>query len=138
MATAWSPTLGLRAAAWLLSMHLLQPTAGVAAQEQGRLENAESMFAILDMDGDRKVSFREFAFRKMDAFSMIDSDRDGYLATAEVLLTPEQFAQADRDQDGRVGLVEFIDSRYGQFEFYDIDESGAVDVQEFTRKLVGD
>jgi Ca2+-binding EF-hand superfamily protein len=122
---------------WLLSIQLLQPMAGAAAQEHSPSENAESMFAILDMDGDRKVTFREFAMRKTDAFSKADSDQDGFLAADEVLLPPEQFAQADRDRDGKVGLVEFIDSRYGQFDLYDIDESGAVDVQEFARTLVG-
>jgi Ca2+-binding EF-hand superfamily protein len=130
-------TAGARAAVWLLSIQLLQPAAGAAAQADPRLENAQSIFAILDMDGDRKVTFREFAFRKMDAFSKIDSDQDGYLAADEVLLTPEQFVEVDRDQDGKVGLLEFIDSRYGQFEIYDIDNSGAADVQEFTRKLAG-
>jgi hypothetical protein len=30
------------------------------------------MFAILDMGGDAKGSSREFAFRKMDAVSMIE------------------------------------------------------------------
>jgi Ca2+-binding EF-hand superfamily protein len=123
---------------WLVSMQLLQPLAGAAAQDNGRLKNAESMFAILDMDADREVTFREFALRKTDAFSKPDSDQDGYLAADEVLLTPEQFAEADRDKDGKVGLLEFIDSRYGQFEIYDIDRSGAVDVQEFARKLAGE
>lgn len=136
--TAGSRTAGFRAAVWLLSIHFLQPAAGAAAQADPRLENAKSMFAILDMDGDRKVTFREFALRKMDAFSKADSDQDGYLATEEVLLTSEQYAEADRDQDGKVTLLEFIDSRYGEFDTYDTDKSGVVDVQEFTRNLVGD
>jgi hypothetical protein len=94
-------TAGGCAALWLLSIQFLQPTAA-AAQEHSRLENAESMFAILDMDGDRKVTFREFALRKMDAFSKADVDQDGFLAADEVLLTPEQFSESDRDQDGKV------------------------------------
>ena len=107
------------------------------AAEEPRVESARYAFAILDMDGDRKVTFKEFAYRKMEAFSAPDRNEDGYLAEDEVLLTPEQFDQVDLDGDGAIRLLEFIDSRYGQFEIYDSDRNGTVDLQEFTRNLAG-
>jgi Ca2+-binding EF-hand superfamily protein len=108
------------------------------AAESSRMEAARATFGILDMDGDEKVTFKEFALRKMDAFSAADRNSDGNLEEGEVFLTREQFAGADEDQDGRVRLLEFIDSRYGQFDIYDGDSNGTVDLEEFTRNLVGD
>ena len=108
------------------------------AAESARMEAARAAFAILDMDGDEKVTFKEFAFRKMDAFSAADRNSDGNLEEGEVFLTREEFAGADEDRDGRVRLLEFIDSRYGQFDIYDDDSNGTVDLKEFARNLVGD
>jgi Ca2+-binding EF-hand superfamily protein len=118
---------------------LLFAWSGQASQaaEDARLESARSAFAILDMDGDQKVTFREFAYRKMDAFSAPDRDGDGDLTAEEVLITPQQFKEVDRDGDGHIMLLEFIDSRYGQFEIYDADSNGTVDLPEFTRNLSG-
>lgn len=121
----------------LPALVLALPAAEARAAEGSRIEAARAAFAILDMDGDRKVTFKEFAYRKMEAFSVPDRNEDGYLTEDEVLLTPEQFDQADRDGDGAIRLLEFIDSRYGQFEIYDADRNGKVDLQEFTRNLAG-
>lgn len=112
--------------------------AEVRAADSSRMEAARATFAILDMDEDEKVTFREFALRKVDAFSAADRNSDGNLEEGEVFLTREQFAGADEDRDGRVRLLEFIDSRYGQFDIYDGDSNGTVDLEEFTRNLVGD
>lgn len=121
----------------LPALVLALPAAEARAAEGSRIEAARAAFAILDMDGDRKVTFKEFAYRKMDAFSSVDGNKDGYLEEGEVMLAPEQFASADQDGDGHIRLLEFIDSRYGRFDIYDADTDGTVDLEEFTRNLVG-
>jgi Ca2+-binding EF-hand superfamily protein len=68
----------------------------------------------------------------------VDGNKNGYLEEGEVMLAPEQFASADEDGDGHIRLLEFIDSRYGQFDIYDADSNGTVDLKEFTRNLVGE
>jgi Ca2+-binding EF-hand superfamily protein len=132
---ALSAKLGRRVAVSAAALAFLA-TDGLAGNI--RVEGAREAFTILDMDGDRKVTFKEFAFRKQDAFSASDRNEDGYLGQDEVLLPTEQFAAADRDGDGHVQLLEFIDSRYGQFDIYDANSDGTVTLEEFTRNLVGD
>jgi hypothetical protein len=93
--------------------------------------------SILDMDGDKKVTDVEFAIRKIDAFSAPDRNEDNYLSQDEVLITPERFKIIDRNGDGKISGVEFIDSDYGQFPPYDADRNGTVDLQELTKVLAG-
>ena len=113
-------------------------TMGAAlAAENARVEAAKRAFAILDIDGDGKVTNDEFANRKIEAFSSVDRNEDNYLSEEEVRITPEQFAKIDRDGDGKISGVEFIDSPYGQFPSYDADKNGAIDLKELTRLLAG-
>jgi small-conductance mechanosensitive channel len=57
--------------------------------------------ALLDRDGDQKITFKEFAHRKMHAFSSADGNKDGYLEQREVMLETEQVASADRTVTGK-------------------------------------
>lgn len=109
---------------------------GLAA-DGARVENARRAFKILDMDGDNKITYVEFANMKIDAFSAADSNEDNYLSDNEVLITPEQFKIIDRNGDGKVSGLEFIDSDYGQFAPYDADKDGIVDLNELTHVLAG-
>jgi Ca2+-binding EF-hand superfamily protein len=121
-----------------LAAILMIVVAGAAsAAENPRVENAKRAFAILDMDGDAKVTNDEFANRKIEAFSSVDRNDDNYLGVEEVHITPEQFSKVDRDGDGRISGVEFIDSPYGQFVSYDMDKNAVVDLPELTRLLAG-
>ena len=110
---------------------------GASAAEDPRVENAKRAFAILDIDGDGKVTNDEFANRKIEAFSSVDRNEDNSLGPEEVRVTPEQFSKVDRDGDGKISGVEFIDSPYGQFAAYDADKNRVVDLQELTRLLAG-
>jgi Ca2+-binding EF-hand superfamily protein len=90
------------------------------------------------MNADGKITYTEFANMKIDAFSAPDRNQDNYLGTDEVLIVPDEFSTIDRNSDGKISGVEFIDSRYGQFEPYDSDKNGEVDLQELTRMLAGE
>lgn len=110
---------------------------GALGAEDPRVENARRVFSILDVDGDKKVTNTEFVLRKIDAFMAPDRNEDNYLTEDEVLIAPEQFGLIDRNNDGKISGVEFIDSDYGQFGPYDADRDGKVDLQELTRVLAG-
>ena len=110
---------------------------GTSAAENPRVENAKRAFAILDIDGDGKVTNDEFANRKIEAFSSVDRNEDNYLSAEEVHITPEQFSKVDRDGDGKISGVEFIDSPYGQFVSYDMDKNAVVELRELARLLAG-
>jgi Ca2+-binding EF-hand superfamily protein len=108
------------------------------AADEARVENARRAFKILDMNGDKKVTYVEFANMKIDAFSAADHNEDNSLGEDEVLIASEEFGTIDRNADGKISGIEFVDSRYGQFEPYDADKNGEVDLQEFTRVLAGE
>lgn len=112
-------------------------TVAALAADDARMENARRAFKILDMDGDEKVTYVEFANMKIDAFSAPDRNEDNYLGQDEVFIAPDEFGTIDRNSDGKISGVEFIDSRYGQFQPYDADKNGEVDLQELTRVLAG-
>jgi len=48
-----------------------------------------------------------------ESFTAWDGDRDGFVAAPEAMeMTPEAFAAADRDGDGKLSLVEWVDARF--------------------------
>ena len=106
--------------------------------EDARVKVARQTFAVLDMDGDQKITDVEFANRKVDGFMVHDRNKDMFLTQDEVLMTPEEFGKLDRNGDGKVSGGELIDSRYGQFEPYDANSNREIDLEEFTRVLAGD
>ena len=108
------------------------------AAEDVRVEKVRDTFAILDINGDQKVTYVEFANMKIDGFMAHDRNKDNHLTQDEVAIPPEEFGKLDRTGDGKVSGGEFIDSRYGQFEPYDANKNGEIDLQEFTRVLAGE
>ncbi|HXV23948.1 MAG TPA: hypothetical protein VED46_06795 [Alphaproteobacteria bacterium] len=116
---------------------LLCLAGGGLAADAERLKSAQRAFATLDADGDQLVTFEEFASKKILAFSAPDRNRDNYLSSDELRITPEQFGSLDRDGDGKISGVEFVDSPYGQFEAYDSDKNGTITFEEFSDTLIG-
>jgi hypothetical protein len=48
-----------------------------------------------------------------ESFYTWDGDRDGSVAAPEAMeMTPEAFAAADRDRDGKLSLLEWVDARF--------------------------
>ena len=122
----------------LASMFFVFLFADSVMAEDARVKVARQTFAVLDMDGDQKITDVEFANRKVDGFMVHDRNKDMYLTQDEVLMTPEEFGKLDRNGDGKVSGGELIDSRYGQFEPYDANSNREIDLEEFTRVLAGD
>ena len=122
----------------LSSMFFVFLFADSVMAEDARVKVARQTFAVLDMDGDQKITDVEFANRKVDGFMVHDRNKDMYLTQDEVLMTPEEFGKIDRNRDGKVSGGELIDSRYGQFEPYDANSNREIDLEEFTRVLAGD
>ena len=49
----------------------------------------------------------------VESFYTWDGDRDGFVAALEAMeMTPEDFVAADRDGDGKLTLVEWVDARF--------------------------
>lgn len=79
---------------------------------RGRQKGADALFALLDGDGDGRLSLKEFAGAGNGAligrFDAYDANKDGFIARREFpnIVDPLLFAALDRDHDGRLSLSE--------------------------------
>jgi len=111
---------------------------GTAAHaEDPRTESVRKAFAMVDQNGDGKVTFEEFEAQKIITFSAHDKNQDNSLSRDEVHFTREQFDALDHNKDGKISGLEFDDSPLGRFETYDLNKDGFIDLQEFMKILVG-
>jgi Ca2+-binding EF-hand superfamily protein len=116
---------------------LLLCVSAAAIAQDPRIEIARRAFAMLDDNGDGKVTFEEFQGKKILAFTARDKNQDNRLSRDEVQITREQFDAIDQNKDGMISGLEFLDSPSGQFETYDLDKNGSIDLQEFINVFVG-
>jgi Ca2+-binding EF-hand superfamily protein len=90
-------------------------------------------FAILDEDRDGVVGRGEFLRRKTAIFyrGLTDMDRDQRLNPGEINLSPQAFADADLDGDGKLSGAEFVQARFMQFEAIDANGDQEITADEF-------
>lgn len=96
-------------------------------------DQIEQLFGILDANGDGVIDPQEFQLRKTEIFFRSISNLDAVttLGPEDTNLTPEAFAEADRDGDGRLSGAEFVQARFAQFELYDTDSDQLITFAEF-------
>jgi hypothetical protein len=89
------------------------PAANAQAAPAGR-------FARLDTDGDRRISQAEFVQARTARLTVLDADRDGSVAPAEIRARMQaaragrvetRFAALDADKDGQISRAEFAAAR---------------------------
>src|SRR5690606_13322369 len=87
---------------------------------------------------DGVLSEAEYQQFMKEAFKKLDKDGNGGLTLDEVetLLTPAQFKEADRNDDGKITLAELIDHVMKDFQRADINR--AVKLQRLTRPAAAD
>jgi Ca2+-binding EF-hand superfamily protein len=126
---AMSTTLG-----HLLALALAFAVAGVAA-ERARAADADDRprFTILDEDGDGVVTKVEFLRNKTKIFfrAVKDIDQDPRLGPDEINVTPQAFADADLDGDGKISGAEFVQARFTQFDSIDANGDQKITSEEF-------
>ncbi len=88
---------------------------GLTANEmlsRGREKGGEAVFALLDGDGDGRLSLKEFSGAPSGAmigrFDAYDADKNGFVTRKEfpAKLDPLLMTALDRDGDGKVALAE--------------------------------
>ena len=121
----------------VLALGMVLAVGAPANAEDPRIQNARQLFKMLDDNGDGKVTFEEFQAKNILTFTARDANQDNSLSFKEVRITREQFDAVDRNKDGKISGLEFIDSPFGQFETYDLNKDGAIEVQEFIEVFVG-
>ncbi len=95
--------------------------------------DAKARFELLDENGDGGIDRQEFNFKKVRLLNLVDANRDGYLTSDETALSREAFKRFDRDADGRISQLEFVDARL--FEAVDENNDGVVTYEEFKQLL---
>jgi hypothetical protein len=118
----------------LLALALALAVAGVAA---GRARPADAddppRFTILDEDDDGVVTETEFMRNKTKIFfrAVKDIDQDPRLGPDEINVTPQAFADADLDGDGKISGAEFVQARFTQFDSIDANGDQKITSEEF-------
>src|SRR5262245_3003252 len=104
----------------LLALALAFAVAGVAA-ERARADDSPR-FTILDEDDDGVVAEIEYLRNKTKIFFRVVKDhidQDPRLGPDEINVTPQAFADADLDGDGKLSGAEFVQAPFVQFEAID-------------------
>jgi hypothetical protein len=103
----------------------------------GAGDNSSELFAILDQNGDGVVTREEFLRMKTEIFyrALKDLDQEQRLGPKDVNITPEAFADADLDGDGKISGAEFVQAPFTQFETIDANSDQKITLEEF-RELI--
>jgi Ca2+-binding EF-hand superfamily protein len=85
------------------------------------------------------VDHEEFQIRIVEVFFFADANKDGSLDPTELkqLAFPDDFADDDKDKNGRVSLHEFLRVRFIDFQQTDDDGDGVLSVDEVVEADAG-
>ena len=129
------PRLSFRClvAAAVVSASLILLAGGAGAVDP----RTRAIFETLDTNRDGKLDRTEFRLNRLAVLMLQDANGDGHLQPEETEVTPEQCAAADKNGDGRLSGVEFLDAPYTQFEAIDSNGDGLITFEEFVVYVEG-
>jgi Ca2+-binding EF-hand superfamily protein len=96
-------------------------------------DNSREIFDILDENRDGLVRREEFLRTKIEVFyrALEDLDQDQRLSPEQINITPQAFADADLNGDGKMSGAEFVQARFTQFETIDASGDQKITFEEF-------
>jgi Ca2+-binding EF-hand superfamily protein len=107
---------------------------GAAGMDRARAaDDSRQTFDILDENRDGLVRREEFLRTKIEVFysALRNLDQDQRLSPEDINITPEAFADADLNGDGKISGAEFVQARFTQFEAIDASGDQEITFEEF-------
>jgi hypothetical protein len=103
----------------------------------GTRTNPKQVFDILDANHDGVVTRQEFLLNKTAVFYRFLKvvGLDQHLNPEDIKITPEAFAHADLDGDGKLSGAEFVEAPFTQFDAIDSNHDGEITFEEFSEFL---
>jgi Ca2+-binding EF-hand superfamily protein len=119
--------------AHLFALALTLGAIGAAADRALAADDASEVFDILDDNRDGLVTREEFLRTKIEVFyrALKNMDQDQRLGPEEIDITPEAFADADLNGDGKISGAEFVQAPFTQFEAIDASGDQEITFEEF-------
>jgi Ca2+-binding EF-hand superfamily protein len=96
-------------------------------------DDTREIFDILDGDHDGLIRREEFLRTKIEVFyrALDNLDQDQRLSPEQIKITPQAFADADLNGDGKMSGAEFVQARFSQFEAIDASGDQEITFEEF-------
>jgi Ca2+-binding EF-hand superfamily protein len=100
---------------------------------RGTRMTVKEIFEILDANHDGVVTRQEFALKKTEIFYRFLKvvGLDQHLDPGDINITPQAFAEADLNGDGKLSGAEFVEARFTQFDAIDTNGDGEITFEEF-------
>jgi hypothetical protein len=118
----------MRRSGWpFIAVLALAPLAGQLIASPARAQDAASNFSTSDLDKNGTIDQQEYRRRMVEVFYFADQNKDGVVVIGElekIEPTDDQaFRTADKNGDGRLTLVEFVEYRMQDFDRADTDKN---------------
>jgi Ca2+-binding EF-hand superfamily protein len=96
-------------------------------------EDTREIFDILDENHDGRIRREEFLRTKIEVFyrALDNLDQEQRLSPEQINITPQAFADADLNGDGKLSGAEFVQARFSQFEAIDANGDQEITFEEF-------
>jgi len=92
-------------------------------------------FQDFDADNDGQISKQEFLCQVVKYFDVADKDHDSFISKRELKFLHKAENPADQHHDGKIDIVEFMETAENAFKAFDADKSGTLSESEFNAGL---
>lgn len=97
-------------------------------------QSSPEAFEQTDLDKNGRIDREEYKRRMVEVFYFADKDKDGVVTISELqvieTVEPKAFGAADRSDEGKLTVTEFVTYRMIQFDEADTNKDGVLTREE--------